>query len=128
MPIFSFIGYTLMELFRKRDNSRQIYKQTSSNFYTSDVCLKRVEKKKLLGRHNKNISLNTFARWLFNYFKKMQRQPPEVFYKKVVVENFAISTEKYHCWSLFLIQNIVKFLRAPILKNNCERLLLKMCS
>ena len=34
MPIFSFTGYTLMELFRKPDNWWQIYKQTSSNFYT----------------------------------------------------------------------------------------------
>ena len=25
--------------------------------------------------------VNTFAKWLFNYFKKMQKQPPEVFSK-----------------------------------------------
>ena len=36
MPIFSFIGYTLTELFRKPDNWRQIYKQTGSTFYTSN--------------------------------------------------------------------------------------------
>ena len=35
MPIFSFIGYTQTELFRKPDNWQQIYKQTSSTFYTS---------------------------------------------------------------------------------------------
>ena len=35
MPIFSFIGYTLTELFRKPDNSRQIQKQTSSTLYAS---------------------------------------------------------------------------------------------
>ena len=34
------------------------------------MCLKRVEKKKILGRHNKEISLNTFAKWLFNFFLK----------------------------------------------------------
>ena len=34
MPIFSFIEHTLTELFRKPDNRRQIYKQTSSTFYT----------------------------------------------------------------------------------------------
>ena len=50
------------------------------------MCLKRVEKKKLLGRHNKQISLNTF-------FKKIQKQPPEVFYKKAVVKKLAIFTE-----------------------------------
>ena len=33
MPIFNFIEYTLTELFRKPDNWRQIYKQTSSTFY-----------------------------------------------------------------------------------------------
>ena len=58
MPIFSFIGYTLTELFRKPDNWRQIYKQTSSTFNTSnDMSLKHVEKKQLLRRHNNNISL-----------------------------------------------------------------------
>ena len=43
------------------------------------MCLKCVEKKKILGRHNKDISLNAFPKWLFNYFYKMQKQPPEVF-------------------------------------------------
>ena len=51
-----------MELFTEPDNWRQIYKQTSSIFYTLNMCLKRVEKKKLLGRHNKDISLNSFAK------------------------------------------------------------------
>ena len=55
-----------MELFRIPDNWRQIYKQTSSNFYTSNMWLKRIEKK-LLGRHNKD----TFAKWLFNFSLKM---------------------------------------------------------
>ena len=35
IPIFCFIGYTLTELFRKPYNWRQIYKRTSSAFYTS---------------------------------------------------------------------------------------------
>ena len=34
MPGFSFIGYTLTELFRKPDNWWQIYKQTGLTFYT----------------------------------------------------------------------------------------------
>ena len=56
------------------------------------MCLKRVEKKKLLA---------------------------------IVLEpsrNFPIftgRTGKHLCWSLFLIQNIAKFLREPILKNIC---------
>ena len=41
MPIFSFIGYVPTELFRKPDNWRQIDKQTSSTFYTSDDVLRR---------------------------------------------------------------------------------------
>ena len=57
MAIFSFTGYTLTELFRKLGNWRQIYKQKSSSFCTSNIFLKCVQKKKLLGRHNKDISL-----------------------------------------------------------------------
>ena len=86
------------------------------------VSLKRVEKEILSGRHN----VPTFATWLFNYFKQMQKQPPEKFCKKAVLKNFAIFTGKHLHWSLFLIRNIAKFFRAPILKNFCERLLLKM--
>ena len=37
--------------------------------------------KKLLVRHNK------VAKQLFNHFKKKQKQPPEVFYKKAVLLN-----------------------------------------
>ena len=42
----------------------------------------------------------------------MQKQPPEVFYRKAVVKKLAIFTEKHLCWSLFIIQNIAKYLRA----------------
>ena len=34
----------------------------------------------------------------------MQKQPPEVFYKKSVPKNFPIFTGKHLCWSLFLIK------------------------
>ena len=66
MPIFSFIGYTLTELFRKPDNWRQIYKQTRSTFYTSnDVSKTCWDEKKILGRHNKlrNGCLITFKKY-----------------------------------------------------------------
>ena len=36
-------------------------------------------------------------------------------------------TGKHLRWSPFLILSVAKFLTAPILKNICERLLLKMC-
>ena len=39
------------------------------------MCLKRVEKKKLLGCHNKAV------KW-FNYFQKIQKQPPEVCFEE----------------------------------------------
>ena len=50
MPIFSFIGYTLTELFGRPDNWRQIYKQKTLTYIYQTICLKRAEKKKLLGR------------------------------------------------------------------------------
>ena len=43
-----------------------------------------------------------------------QKQPPEVFSKKVVPQNFAVYTGKHPCWSLFLIK----------LQAICERLLM----
>ena len=75
----------------------------------------------------------------------IQNQPIEVYYKKAVFKNFAIFTGKYLCWSLFLIRlqawrpanllkrdsntdifivNIAIFLRAPVLKTICKRLVL----
>ena len=105
MPVFSVIGYTLTALFRKPDIWQQIYKQRRSTFMHQTMNLKRVEKKKILVRHNK------VAKWLSNYFEKKQTQPSEVSIKKL----------------FYLIQNIAKFLRAPILKNIFERLLLKLC-
>ena len=45
MPIFSFIGYTLTELIKKPDNWWQIYKQTSSTFYSSNGASKNWEEK-----------------------------------------------------------------------------------
>ena len=59
------------------------------------------------------------------------------FIKEVILKSFAIFTRKHLCWSLFLIKglrrrcfpvNIAKFLRTPILKNICERQLLKINS
>ena len=41
MPIFIFTGCALTELFRKSDNWWQIYKQTSSTFYTSNDVSRR---------------------------------------------------------------------------------------
>ena len=77
---------------------------------------------------------------------RSQKESPEVFYKKTVLENFAIFTGKHLYWSLFLIKlqalrlgtllnrrhqhrcfpaNIGKVFRTPILKNLFKRLLLR---
>ena len=46
-----------------------------------------------------------------------QKQPPEVFYKKAVLENFAIFTGKNLCWSLFL-KKLEAFKPATLLNRN----------
>ena len=66
----------------------------------------------------------------------LEKQPPEVFYKKAILKNLAIFTGKHLCWSLFLISffqkkdsntmNVAKFLRTSILKNICKRLLFSL--
>ena len=49
MPIFSFVRYIQPELFEKNKNWRQLYRETSSNFYTSNnVSLKLGVKKNFL--------------------------------------------------------------------------------
>ena len=58
-------------------------------------------------------------------FKKMRKQPPEKFCKKAVFKEFCNIHRKAPVLEPFLIQNIAKYSRAPILKNICERLLLK---
>ena len=103
---------------------------TVSKFYIQDNARK------------ENINDNKFCVLVW-----IQKQPPDVFYKKVVLKNFAIFTGKHLCWSFFWIElqtwrslnfinkrlyhkcfpvNIAKILRTPILKNICERLLLNV--
>ena len=57
--------------------------------------------------------------------KKVQKQQPEVLYKKVIFKNVALWRGLQH--KLFRV-NITKFLRTPFLKNICEQLLLKVMS
>ena len=68
-------------------------------------------------------------------FVVSHKQLQEVFNTKAVSENFAIFPRNRLCWSRFLKRdstpvfsyaNIVKFLRAPILKNIGQRLLLNV--
>ena len=79
---------------------------------------------------------------------QFQKQPPKVFCKKGVLENFSSFTGKHLCWSLYLIKlqvfmpatllktlqhryfhvKFTKFLRTLILKNICQRLFLQFLS
>ena len=74
----------------------------------------------------------------------LQKQPPEVFWKKVVLSNFSKFTGKHLCQSLFFNKaagfslwkerlwhrcfyvNFVKFLRTTFLQNTSGRLLLSL--
>ena len=79
MPIFSFLGYTLTDLFRKPDNWRQIYKQTSSTFYTSnDVPRRRTISTSYQGCEIEKTEAAT----------EVQKQSPEVFCKKRCSQKF----------------------------------------
>ena len=119
------LGYTLTELLKKPDNWRQIYKQTCSTFYTSNTCLKRVEKKNLLGRHNKEIYLRNGC---LITFKKCRSSQHWFSIEKLLLKTQQYSQKSTSVGVFYLIQNIAKFLIAPVFKNICERLLLKMCS
>ena len=56
---------------------------------------------------------------------KVQKQSPEVFYKKDVLKNIAKFTEKQTLTQVFSSE-FGEFLRTSILKNSCKRLLLKV--
>ena len=75
------------------------------------------------------------------YLRSSRSSHQRCFLKKHALKNFAIFTQKHLCWSFFLTKllfnfikrrhqhrcfpvNIAKFLRAPILHNVCEWLLL----
>ena len=80
------------------------------------------------------------------WWHHFQRQPPDLFYKKSVLKNFAKFTGKHLCRSLLIAKetltqvffcfsvNLPKFLRTPFLQNISGRLLLyfiggrKICS
>ena len=86
-------------------------------FYTPDV---------LRRKNTKDIIMFKLVKWLCNYLKKCRSSHQRSSVKKLCFKNFAIFTGKHLCWSFFLIQNIAKFFRAPILKNTCKWQLLKM--
>ena len=64
------------------------------------------------------MCLKTLRNGCLITLKKIPKQPPELFCKKAVL----LKTSQYSQDNIL----IAKFLRAPILKNICKRLLLKM--
>ena len=100
MPIFSFIGYTLTELFSKPDNWRQIYKQTS--LHTSNDVLRR-----------KNISTK-----LFNILghNKAVKYPFDVLFLK----KYRSSTWGEAYFLRHIIWGIFFWSRVFLIKNNSQ--------
>ena len=103
MQIFSFIGYTLTELFRKTDNWRKIYKQTSSTFYTSNDVSRR--------KNYLNVITKLRNSWLISFLKKhrsshrrSRSSHRRCSIKKGILKNFVNLTGKHLYWSLFLIK------------------------
>ena len=90
MQIFSFLGYTLTELFNLTIDDKLINKQIRLFYTSSDVS----RRKNLVVRHNR----------VAKYLKKIQKQSPEVFCKKGVLKNFANFTGKHPCWNIFYNQ------------------------
>ena len=58
-----------------------------------------------------NLEKNS-AKW----YRKLQKQPEEVLYKKSKACSFIKQRLQHRCFP----ENIAKFLRTPILKNNCQ--------
>ena len=51
-------------------------------------------------------------------WKNFKKQPPEMFFKKTVFNNFAIFIGKDLCWSLFLIKlQVIRTLKLQFFKN-----------
>ena len=50
--------------------------------------------------HASKQTINNLNRWVvvLDVIINIQKQPPEVFYKKVVLKNFAVFTKKHLCW------------------------------
>ena len=85
---------------------------------------------------NVNFVLKDVQRILLSHKISEKYNEQEMFYKKTVIINFATITRKQLCWSLVFIKkrlqlkcflgNAANFLKTAILKNICERLLLRV--
>ena len=98
MPIFSFTGYTLTELFRNLTIDDKFINKRVRLFIHQTTC----REEKIICTSSQGCKIASYL------FKKMCKQPleeqkqsPEVFYKKSVFKNFLNLTGKNLCWSLF---------------------------
>lgn len=82
MAIFSFIRYTLPELFGKIDNLRQLYKQTSSTYRSNEMSI-------TLGIKKKKFTLTNSV--LIMIFNKFQQLIIMLYYDTQQLNNFAIN-------------------------------------
>ena len=71
---------------------------------------------------DQQVQLNFQKDWFPGkcFVKNLQKQPPKMFSKKIVLKNFAIFTGKDLCWSLFFNED----LWTSFLKKICEKMLL----
>ena len=109
MPIFSFIGYTLTELFRKPDNWGQIYKQPSSNYHTSNDVSRRKNYWYLIARLQSSCLITCWSLFL----TKLQTFSLQVFWKETPAQVLSCEVRE-------------TFKMTSILKNICKRLLLEV--
>ena len=101
MPIFSLMGYTLKELFRKPDNWRPIYKQTNWTFYTSNGVSRRknISTSKVL--LNCEIAVFFLKKCRSSHWR-CRSSHRRCCIRKSILKNFANFTWKQLCRSLFL--------------------------
>ena len=118
--------------FSKRDSN-------TSAFLWSLMKFKKLLRTPILKNICKRLLLEVYIKKLFfnlrNIHRTKKKSPfiklPSQHFEKVIYQCTDITwllTDKHLCWSVNLILSIAKFLTAPILKNICELLLLKMCS
>ena len=115
MPSFSFVGYTLTELFRKPDNWQQIYKQTSSSFYTSNYVFRRNYFYVIARLWNSCLMTLKKAKNRSSHLRcKSSHRRCSI--KKVFLKNFENFTGKHLCW--FFFNKVAGLQSATFLKRN----------
>ena len=100
VPIFSFIRYTLTKLFRKPDNWQQIYKQTSSTFYTSNDVSRRKNYFYIMARLQNSCLTTCFLKKYRISHWRCRNSHQRYSIKKVFLK-VSQTSGKHLCWRLF---------------------------